>query len=191
MIGCAEHSGLKHWLQQKREKFVGYYALEFLYFCSLYFPNPSPPPTELNLSLTPSTSSSSSAAAPAPSASSSAASQSALSAVSAALSRAVPTAAHINTWYQRLLFSRSSRRVAHSTAIFNFDCLFKQYVNEWAIPYAACGEALHRLNALINQHKLQVHFPVEVRFVADDGPILLSPTAGRNQMPSCYIGIIM
>ena len=40
----------------------------------------------------------------------------------------------INKLYYRLLGSKPVERVDISYKIFNFDCLFKQYVTEWAIP---------------------------------------------------------
>lgn len=68
-----------------------------------------------------------------------------------------------------------------------FDCLFQQYVSEWAIPITNTATAMLRLKDLIKRHNLKVHFSVEVRFTkADD--IWLSPSYGRD---SAWIGIIM
>ncbi len=73
----------------------------------------------------------------------------------------------------------------------NFDCKFKQFVSEWAIPIEHTTEAMKELKELIEQHLVQqnvfVHFPIEVRFVKKD-TILLSPCYEQDV---CYIGIIM
>jgi len=79
----------------------------------------------------------------------------------------------------RLSRNRSDRQ-------FNFDCLFKQHVNEWAIPVERTAEALRGLRALIADRGFRVHLPIEVRFVKGDD-IWLSPSYGRD---SCYIGVI-
>ncbi|OZJ03764.1 hypothetical protein BZG36_03071 [Bifiguratus adelaidae] len=80
------------------------------------------------------------------------------------------------------------RVVDDSYKIFNFDCLFPQYVNEWAIPYEKAPEALGRLDTFIQESNLRVHFPVEIRFVDADENVWLSPSYGRK---TCYIGVIM
>ncbi|KAI8069913.1 D-arabinono-1,4-lactone oxidase-domain-containing protein, partial [Gongronella butleri] len=77
--------------------------------------------------------------------------------------------------------------VDDSHKIFNFDCLFPQYVNEWAIDWNDAPAALRELNEFINNNDLKVHFPVEIRFV-DEDDIWLSPAYGRK---TCYIGVIM
>ncbi|KAI9285771.1 D-arabinono-1,4-lactone oxidase-domain-containing protein [Umbelopsis sp. AD052] len=83
--------------------------------------------------------------------------------------------------------STPTRVVDESYKVFNFDCLFPQYVNEWAIPLEKAPEALKRIEKFIQSSDLKVHFPVEIRFVdADD--VWLSPSYGRK---TCYIGVIM
>ncbi|KAJ2964478.1 hypothetical protein NQZ79_g617 [Umbelopsis isabellina] len=77
--------------------------------------------------------------------------------------------------------------VDESYKVFNFDCLFPQYVNEWAIPLEKAPEALRRLDNFINTSELKVHFPVEIRFV-DGDDVWMSPSYGRK---TCYIGVIM
>lgn len=62
---------------------IGYYSLEFAYWCSTFIP------------------------------------------------RIVP---YINRAAFWLLYSSSRERIDVSHKIFNFECLFKQYVNEWSIP---------------------------------------------------------
>ncbi|CAO3624526.1 unnamed protein product [Cunninghamella blakesleeana] len=83
--------------------------------------------------------------------------------------------------------SRPFKVVDDSYKIFNFDCLFPQYVNEWAIDWHDAPAALRELEQYINDHDLKVHFPVEIRFV-DEDDIWLSPAYGRK---TCYIGVIM
>lgn len=95
--------------------------------------------------------------------------------------------------------SRPLERVDQSVKVFNFDCLFPQYVNEWSIPWSRTAEALRALDQFIENGTLQVdnlnkkekglkvHFPIEIRFVKKDD-IWLSPAYGVD---SCYIGIIM
>ena len=97
--------------------------------------------------------------------------------------------------------------VDKSFKIFNFDCLFKQYVYEAAIPML---ESLHKYSFTLklaffffsdqtayfllklktwleNHPEVKVHFPVEVRFAKEDN-IWLSPCYKQT---SCYINIIM
>lgn len=92
----------------------------------------------------------------------------------------------VNRWYANLFFRapRSSRK--RSDRQFNFSCLFKQHVNEWAIPVERTAEALRSLRSLIANHGFRVHLPIEVRFVKGDD-IWLSPCYGRD---SCYIGVV-
>lgn len=77
--------------------------------------------------------------------------------------------------------------VDESYKVFNFDCLFPQYVNEWAIPLEKAPEALRRIDQFIKASELKVHFPVEIRFV-DGDDVWMSPSYGRK---TCYIGVIM
>eukprot|EP01083_Nonionella_stella_P279386 950434_1 len=93
----------------------------------------------------------------------------------------------LNRFYRALLFNSRTESVCESFDAFTFDCLFKQYVNEWAIPVEKCAEALTKLRAMLDKRGLKVHLPVEVRFVASD-TALISPAYGRL---TCYIGIIM
>ncbi|PWN37110.1 uncharacterized protein FA14DRAFT_159303 [Meira miltonrushii] len=78
--------------------------------------------------------------------------------------------------------------------VFNFDCLFQQYTNEWAIPLSCLGSTLRAMRDWLKEEEEiskrgggeQVHFPVEIRFVDADG-IWLSPCHGRKTV---YIGIV-
>lgn len=83
---------------------------------------------------------------------------------------------------------------------FNFDCLFPQYVNEWAVPIENAKNCLEALRTWIdgttkaiyppgknNNPHAYVHFPIEIRF-SDKDDVWLSPSYGRK---TCWIGIIM
>lgn len=78
--------------------------------------------------------------------------------------------------------------------VFNFDCLFQQYTNEWAIPLSCLGSTLRAMRDWLKEEEEiskqgkgeQIHFPVEIRFVDADG-IWLSPCHGRKTV---YIGIV-
>ena len=105
--------------------------------------------------------------------------------------------------------SKPLEKVDQSVKVFNFDCLFPQYVNEWSIPWSRTAEALRALDQFIENGSVQVenlnkdemavtttvkkekglkvHFPIEIRFVKKDD-VWLSPAYGVD---SCYIGIIM
>ncbi|KAI8982683.1 D-arabinono-1,4-lactone oxidase-domain-containing protein [Pilobolus umbonatus] len=87
----------------------------------------------------------------------------------------------------KTLFCRPVHIVDVSNKVFNFDCLFPQYVNEWAIPWEEAPDALRQLDEFISHNDLKVHFPVEIRFV-DEDDVWLSPAYGRK---TCYIGVIM
>jgi L-gulonolactone oxidase len=45
--------------------------------------------------------------------------------------------------------SKPIERVDDSVKVFNFDCLFSQYVNEWSIPWSRTAEALRALDQFI------------------------------------------
>jgi L-gulonolactone oxidase len=92
----------------------------------------------------------------------------------------------VNRWYARSRFSAPRHGHGPSRSLFTFDCLFRQHVDEWAIPVSETARALRRLRELIRTRRFRVHLPIEVRFVrADD--VWLSPSYGRD---SCYVGVI-
>jgi L-gulonolactone oxidase len=93
----------------------------------------------------------------------------------------------LNRVYRHLLFNGPKHTADVTYKVFNFDCLFKQYVTEWAIPISRTAEAMASLRTLIDHHKFKVHYPIEVRFVKGDD-IWLSPSYGGD---TCWIGIIM
>jgi L-gulonolactone oxidase len=92
----------------------------------------------------------------------------------------------INSWYVQQMFSQPKHSQGNSVDQFNFNCLFKQQVNEWAIPIEHTAEAILQIRQMIIKKDYQVHLPIEVRFVKGDD-IWLSPCQGRD---SCYIGVI-
>lgn len=97
----------------------------------------------------------------------------------------VPYINRISFW---LLYSKQQQYIDVSHKVFNFECLFKQHVNEWSIPSERTAKVLLELkNWIDSTPNIYVHFPVEVRFVKEDD-IYLSPAFGRN---SAFINIIM
>jgi len=92
----------------------------------------------------------------------------------------------INKIWRYLLFNHPRESVDRSDKAFNFDCLFKQHVDEWAIPIENLEAALDTLRTTIIQKHFYAHYSIVVRFVAGDD-IPLSPAYGRA---TAYIGII-
>jgi FAD-linked oxidoreductase len=79
-------------------------------------------------------------------------------------------------------------RVSHvdrSYRVFTTPRLVRFYEMEYAIPRAACHEALGRIRRFIDESGLLINFPVEVRFTAADD-IPLSTASGRA---SCYVAV--
>lgn len=94
----------------------------------------------------------------------------------------------INKTYFELFFRAPSKVQGKSFDIFNFDCLFSQYVTEWAIDRKKAPEALQRLKAFLEDNPgVVAHSPVEIRFVKKDD-IPLSMSYGVD---TCFIGIII
>jgi len=60
---------------------------------------------------------------------------------------------YINKLYRRILYNRSTAQRDLSYKVFTFDCLFKQYVNEWAIPIDKLPTALKKLEEIIEAKK--------------------------------------
>ncbi|MGW9453282.1 D-arabinono-1,4-lactone oxidase [Streptomyces sp. NPDC055632] len=59
---------------------------------------------------------------------------------------------------------------------------------EWAVPRAACAEVLREILRVIERERLDVGFPIEVRFVAPDELSHLSPAYGRE---TAYLAVHM
>ncbi|XP_050804836.1 L-gulonolactone oxidase [Gopherus flavomarginatus] len=94
----------------------------------------------------------------------------------------------INRFFFWLLFKGKVEHVDLSYKIFNYECRFRQHVQDWAIPIEKTKEALLELKTVLeNNPKVVAHYPVEVRFARGDD-ILLSPCFQRD---SCYMNIIM
>ncbi|KAM9063713.1 L-gulonolactone oxidase [Sarcophilus harrisii] len=94
----------------------------------------------------------------------------------------------INRFFFWLLYTSKMENRNISYKILNYECRFKQHVQDWAIPIEKTAEALLELKTMLESHpNVVAHFPVEVRFVKGDN-ILLSPCFQRN---SCYVNIIM
>lgn len=93
----------------------------------------------------------------------------------------------VNRVWRVLRFSGERRSVGSSVEQLNFDCLFQQHVDEWAIPAEHTLEAMFELRELIQRKQIPAHFPVEVRYVRGDDT-WMSPAYGRD---SVYIGVIM
>uniref|UniRef100_A0A7M4E4G9 L-gulonolactone oxidase n=1 Tax=Crocodylus porosus TaxID=8502 RepID=A0A7M4E4G9_CROPO len=94
----------------------------------------------------------------------------------------------INRGFFWLLFTSKGEKVDLSYKVFNYECRFKQHVQDWAIPIEKTKDALLELKAALESSpKVVAHYPVEVRFAQADS-ILLSPCFQRD---SCYMNIIM
>ncbi|XP_066402262.1 L-gulonolactone oxidase-like [Molothrus aeneus] len=94
----------------------------------------------------------------------------------------------INRVFFRLLFSSRQESVGLSHRILNYECRFRQHVQDWAVPIGRARAALLELRAALDEDPgLGAHFPVEIRFCRRDR-IPLSPCFQRD---SCYINVIM
>jgi D-arabinono-1,4-lactone oxidase len=114
--------------------------------------------------------------------------------------------------FERTLFRKQfpmKDNVASETVVDNphralqLDCLFSQYVDEWAIPLDSGVEAITRLDRWITYHdtsetgiptdiqkKIYVHAPLEIRVSLGRGDhAYLSPA--RDGTPVVWIGVIM
>ncbi|XP_065293311.1 L-gulonolactone oxidase-like isoform X1 [Dermacentor albipictus] len=94
----------------------------------------------------------------------------------------------LNKLFLNIVFAPRRQRVDVSYRVFNYECRFKQHVNEWSIPREKTALALRKLKEWIDSTPgASVHIPVEIRFVQADNTYL-SPASGRD---SCYINVIM
>jgi L-gulonolactone oxidase len=87
---------------------------------------------------------------------------------------------------------RHARTVLVDTShrVFNVDCLFPQYTDEWAIPLEHAASAIRAMRDWLEEeerlrHGERIHFPVEIRFADGDG-IWMSHCQGRK---TCFIGL--
>jgi D-arabinono-1,4-lactone oxidase len=96
----------------------------------------------------------------------------------------------------------STPLVGKSHDVLQMDCLFSQYVDEWAIPLSSGVEAISRLDRWITNNdtsntgipvdtdKVFVHAPIEIRVSSGKGDhAFLSPA--RESTPVIWIGVIM
>ncbi|XP_072182189.1 L-gulonolactone oxidase-like [Diadema setosum] len=97
-----------------------------------------------------------------------------------------PLVAVINKAHFYLFVALPRDRVDISYKVFNFDCLFKQLVTDWAIPRDKTTSVLRELQRSCKSENIYAHFPVEVSFTKGDD-IMISPANGRN---TCFINII-
>ncbi|EPY23514.1 L-gulonolactone oxidase [Strigomonas culicis] len=93
----------------------------------------------------------------------------------------------VNKLYRRAFYSSAQTQFGSALECFTFDCLFKQWANEWAVDAASAPEVLRRLQDMIEKDNLHLHFPIEFRFSGAD-ETLLSPAAGRQ---TCWVGVVM
>lgn len=93
----------------------------------------------------------------------------------------------INHAYRAIFLGAAEEQYGSTRETFTFDCLFKQWANEWAVHADKAVDALEAVRRSIEEHKLRVHFPVEFRFCAADGSAM-SPAFSR---PTCWVGIVM
>lgn len=93
----------------------------------------------------------------------------------------------INRAFFKIVYSKQDEVVDVSYNSFKLECLFKQYVNEWSIPFESTSLALLQIRRFLETNKdCFVHFPIEIRFVKAD-ELYLSPAYGRD---SCYINVL-
>jgi D-arabinono-1,4-lactone oxidase len=98
----------------------------------------------------------------------------------------------------------SEKAVGNPHEVLQIDCLFSQYVDEWAIPLSSGVEAISRLDRWITDRDtspskgipietdgmVYVHAPIEIRVTSGKGDhAYLSPA--REGTPVIYIGVIM
>lgn len=93
----------------------------------------------------------------------------------------------INKYHFLWLNSHPAEVVNESEKVFSYDCLFQQYVTDWAIPREKTPYVLNRMKKWLDESGFFAHMPVEVRFTKGDD-IYMSPAYGRD---TCFINIIM
>lgn len=92
---------------------------------------------------------------------------------------------HLNRLLMRA--AGTSRRVDRSYRVFSSPRLFRFTEMEYAIPRERAAETLRAVLALVEERRLAVPMPIEMRFVAPDDAFL-SPAAGRE---TCYLAVHM
>jgi L-gulonolactone oxidase len=92
----------------------------------------------------------------------------------------------VNRAYVAEFLTAPRKSSGMSVEQFTFDCLFHQYVSEWAVPLPQAPEAVFGVRDLAERCGFHAHLPVEIRFTAGDD-IWMSPTYGE---PRCWIGVV-
>jgi L-gulonolactone oxidase len=95
----------------------------------------------------------------------------------------------VNRAYAARFLTRPRRSTGESVGQFTFDCLFHQYVSEWAVPVASALQAVLGVRELAEGRRsadFNAQLPIEVRFTQGDD-IWLSPTFGGAR---CWIGVV-
>lgn len=87
----------------------------------------------------------------------------------------------------KTLFGEPKTFTDKSFKVLHFDCLFSQYVSEWAIPACNIGSFLEELKRGIHELNLNAHSPIEIRHVKKSNAYL-SPAHGCDHV---YVNIIM
>jgi hypothetical protein len=85
----------------------------------------------------------------------------------------------INRAWRALLFSSHKVRVDRSDRCVNFNCLFRQHVDEWAIGAEDLPVAMVQLRELLGRLGQRAHFPVEV-----GGGDIRAAVPGRHRLGS-------
>ena len=84
------------------------------------------------------------------------------------------------------LDGQALEKIDRCDRLFNFDCLFRQYASEWAIPFDQTVSCLVELEQEIEANQ-NVHFPIEIRFGRAEDSSYLSPCYGRK---TCWINVV-
>lgn len=87
----------------------------------------------------------------------------------------------LNRFLRWLLFRSPTYVRDKNYKVLHFDCLFSQYVTEWAIPKECGGIFIKKLRDKIVTEGLKVHSPIEIRFVKGDN-FYLSPYYKQDSM---------
>lgn len=92
----------------------------------------------------------------------------------------------INRTVTRLI--SASDVVDHSRHVFASPRSIRFTEMEWAIPRGACADLIGDIRRLIDRDRIDVGFPIEVRFVAADTASYLSPSYDRE---TAYVAVHM
>jgi len=97
------------------------------------------------------------------------------------LALALPALLPCIAWlWQRVQFSADVARVDRSDRQFNFNCLFKQHVDEWAVPVAALPAAMRALRRLTTEGPDEPEAPPQARASAATAAAAAGGVASRR-----------